>query len=162
MDVSWHVVTNCVNLDVLEYKVNDTTSDYRITYCTKNGSCENYEFIALTMSTSNGCICGLSSVGIIVGILTTLLITTVTAIVISYVLHRRRWSQEKQSAAKDDREYTGLSVIGKEMDHTYEIPEKEDVDKDDGYTSLSTATREKESEYEMPLPRLNKETSGNA
>ncbi|XP_077861522.1 uncharacterized protein LOC144341845, partial [Saccoglossus kowalevskii] len=119
IDVKWHVVTNCVNQYELEYKVNDTTSDYRITYCIEDESCESYEFVALTMSTINDCICASSSVGIIVGILITLLVTTITAVVISYVLHKRRWSQEKtQSAAKEDRDYTGLSSIGMEEKDT--------------------------------------------
>ncbi|XP_077864363.1 uncharacterized protein LOC144349762, partial [Saccoglossus kowalevskii] len=125
VDVTWDVIVKCIDRNILEYKVNDTNREYRITYCTADGFCENRDFFALTRRTSNGSVCGSCSVGIIVGILTTLLVTTIISVVISYVLHKRRLNEEKRrSDVVDDRDYTGLSEITRDKDHTYEIPEK--------------------------------------
>nr|XP_006816843.1 PREDICTED: hemicentin-1-like [Saccoglossus kowalevskii] len=54
VDVTWDVIVKCIDRNKLEYKVNDTNREYRITYCTEDGICESREFSALTESISNG------------------------------------------------------------------------------------------------------------
>ncbi|XP_077864060.1 neural cell adhesion molecule 2-like, partial [Saccoglossus kowalevskii] len=48
VDVTWDVIVKCIDRNILEYKVNDTNREYRITYCTADGFCESREFSALT------------------------------------------------------------------------------------------------------------------
>uniref|UniRef100_A0ABM0MT22 Peroxidasin-like n=1 Tax=Saccoglossus kowalevskii TaxID=10224 RepID=A0ABM0MT22_SACKO len=53
VDVTWDVIVKCIDRNILEYKVNDTNREYRITYCTADGFCESRDFSAFTRRTSN-------------------------------------------------------------------------------------------------------------
>ncbi|XP_077863343.1 neural cell adhesion molecule 2-like, partial [Saccoglossus kowalevskii] len=44
---NWIIEENCLDRDVVEYTVKDNNAEYRVTYCTRDNTCEGHNFKAI-------------------------------------------------------------------------------------------------------------------
>uniref|UniRef100_A0ABM0LX40 Uncharacterized protein LOC102800796 n=1 Tax=Saccoglossus kowalevskii TaxID=10224 RepID=A0ABM0LX40_SACKO len=146
------VVQECIDRDILMYKVDDTSVTYIVTYCEINGKCEKRGFEA-SYALSEEPVCGTCNVGIISGILVTTLICSGVVIGVLLVLYRRAKNYRTKQHSEDARIYTTVSPLTGNVEHAYETTMAMQIKahgEDNNYMSLSPDTRELDSTYQMP------------
>ncbi|XP_006814434.2 synaptogenesis protein syg-1-like [Saccoglossus kowalevskii] len=87
-DHNWDVLESCIDRDTLAYTIDDEYAEYRMTYCTEMGKCDERTFEAQVMVPYTDPKCSSSSAGVIAGVIVSLVIGAVTASAIAFVLHK--------------------------------------------------------------------------
>ncbi|XP_006822001.2 neural cell adhesion molecule 2-like, partial [Saccoglossus kowalevskii] len=86
---NWIIEENCLDRDVVEYTVKDNNAEYRVTYCSRDNTCEGHHFKATKGTDYADRVESCNTVAIVIGVLVSLLGGCVIGFLIGFILIKR-------------------------------------------------------------------------